>query len=275
MRRLGLAAVRASAAVLGVVGIGLAPPAAPDAPPPVTVRVPPAGDPAWRPVEFPSIPRHTQWDAIEVDGEPVWRAVSRCSASGMAVPLEGIDLSSTPILRWRWKVDEPLPPQDEGTVAGDDFAARVSLLFRFDPADTSWRARMERRIGRWLWGVEPPSAALFFVWSSRQPAGSEWDHPNEPGNPVIALRSAEDGGWHEERVDVEALRQRLLPGVHTPVAGLALMTDSDQSCAEAGAEYGGFRFELRAEPPAPTARPGEPDAGGDAKRGPAEPAPAP
>jgi len=38
---------------------------------------------AWRPVEFPKIPRHTVYSIVEDDGNPVLKAVSRASASGL------------------------------------------------------------------------------------------------------------------------------------------------------------------------------------------------
>ena len=222
------------------------------------VELPPPGDERWKPVEFPSIEKHTRYEAVEADGAPAWRAQGQCSASGRAVALDDIDLTQTPILRWRWKVDPGLPRLDERTKAGDDFAARVYVLFRFDPKQASWRERLMARAARALYDTDLPGGALNYVWSSAQARGSDWQSVYQSTSHLVALRAPDDRGWFEERVDLAADRQRFIPEVKTAIAGLAIMTDSDQSCAEATAWYSSIRFEARdaadaaaASPPAP------------------------
>lgn len=213
--------------------------------------LPEPGDPAWRRVEFPSIPDHTRYDALADADGPVWRATGVCSASGRALALDGIDLEATPILRWRWKVDRPLPRLEETTKAGDDFAARVYVLFRFDPEQASWMDRLKRSAARALYDTDLPGGALNYVWSSSQARGATWQSPYQATSRMVALRTRADEGWFEEEVDLAEAQRLLIPTVTTPVVGIAIMTDSDQSCSETTAWYADLRFEARSAAPPP------------------------
>ena len=64
-------------------------------------KTPPAG---WEPLTFPKIPHHTDYELVKDGGGIVVKAVSKAAASGLTRKI-AIDLKKTPILQWRWKVD--------------------------------------------------------------------------------------------------------------------------------------------------------------------------
>ncbi len=205
--------------------------------------LPQPGASAWAPLRFRSVPRQTTYTPIP-GGHGV-RAEADCAASALVLPLEAIDLARTPVLRWRWHVEQPLEIEDERIRAGDDFAARVYLMFRFEPDRASFFERARQRLGSRLFGTEMPGSVLSFVWTSREAPGSRWTNPFAAETKMIALARGGASEWRDEAVDVVAEYRRTY--AHGPPAPLALgiMTDADNACQYAAARYADFRFTER------------------------------
>ena len=214
--------------------------------------------PEWLDQTFPSIPRHTRYEVVSVSprpgraARPAFLAHSDCSASGKILPLEGVDLDPTPFLHWSWKIVRGLDVASERTAAGDDFAARVYVLFAFDSDRASLSDRIAHRLSASLRGEAVPGGALNYVFASRVAAGSSWRNPSQSRARMIALRTGSlaaakplesSEGWHHETVDVQADRARLFSSdVSRTIVALALMTDSDDTCTSATALYSDFCF---------------------------------
>ena len=163
------------------------------------------------------------------------------------LPLEGVDPERWPRLAWRWRILQGLEVPDERVKAGDDFAARVYVLFDFDPARESWLGRAQRRLAEARFGEDLPWETLSYVWASGAERGAEWVSPYTDRAHVVVLqtgsaRAPAQGGWRQQVVDFRADARRLLGEPLPPLRGIALMTDSDQSCAEASAEFADFRL---------------------------------
>jgi hypothetical protein len=202
--------------------------------------LPQPGASAWAPLRFRSVPRQTNYTPIP-GGHGV-RAEADCAASALVLPLEAIDLDRTPVLRWRWHVEQTLEIEDERIREGDDFAARVYLMFRFEPDRASFFERARQRLGSRLFGTEMPGSVLSFVWTSGEAPGSRWTNPFAAETKMIALARGEASDWRDEAVDVVAEYRRTY--AHGPPAPLALgiMTDTDNACQHATARYADFRF---------------------------------
>jgi hypothetical protein len=199
----------------------------------------------FEPLAFPRIERRTRY-RTEREGEAaVIRAESECAASGLLRDLSGFELAKAPLLRWRWRVDQGLPPADERVKANDDFAARVYVAFPFEPARAGLLERASRRLASALWGESLPGSALSYVWSSSAPVGARWPNPYAASSRTIVAASGGASGWRDVEVDLLADWAREFR--HPPPAPLflALMTDTDDRCLVARAAYAGFRFAPR------------------------------
>jgi len=172
------------------------------------------------------------------------RAVSNCSASGLVFPLDdsAIDLAETPWLHWRWRVDRGLDVSEEQTRGGDDFAARVYVMFQLDRARVSLFARLRHRLAQSIYGDHTPGSALTFVWSSHIAPGTTWDNPYTSRAKMIALTRGPHTSWRSESVDVPTRYRELFGAEPPPLLGIALMSDSDDSCQQAEARFGSFAF---------------------------------
>jgi hypothetical protein len=202
------------------------------------------GDPAWRPIEFPKVPAHTRYEVERVEGRAVWKATSECSASGMLLPLADIDLRRTPLLSWSWRVVAGPMPSDERTRQGDDFAARVYVLFPFESDGAPFWQIAARRLVERVYGRELPGPTLNYVWTFRVGQGERWPNPSTDSARMIALRSQgrASRGWRSELVDVASDRSELSPQPHRPPIALAIMSDTDDTCSHAEAWFADFRF---------------------------------
>lgn len=156
--------------------------------------------------------------------------------------LSQIDLKATPVLHWRWRVLEPLSGADERTKAGDDFAARVYVMFEFEPERASWFERAQRQVGESLYGRQLPGAALAFVWTQRVAPGTTWTSPYTDETKMMALATGAGEEWKSESIDVHSAFADAFGYTAPRAVGLAVMTDADNTCRKARAQFDGFRF---------------------------------
>jgi hypothetical protein len=167
----------------------------------------------------------TQYRLVEDDGVKVLKAESAAGASGL-FRKQKIDLTRTPFLSWRWRVENGLGKLNEQSKAGDDYPARVYVVI--DGGLAFWRKK-----------------ALNYVWASNSPKGKVW--PNAfAGRQVmmIALRSSGDQAsvWYQEKRNVRRdLREQFGEDIRS-VDGVAIMTDTDNAGGRAAAYYGDIFF---------------------------------
>ncbi len=209
------------------------------------VRLSPPGGAAWRPLELPKVERKTDYEVVTRGGAAVLRAVSQCSASALAHPLDRVDLGRTPRLRWRWKIEAALDIPDERSKAGDDFAARIYVMFRFDPARASLWERWRHRLATRRYGELVPGDAINYVWTSGLEAGTRWDNPYTEASKMVSLGRGPLPDWRTEEVDVAADYATLFGRSPPRMLALAVMSDSDNSCGRAVAYFADFAFAAR------------------------------
>lgn len=200
------------------------------------------GTNGWSPLHFPKIKQHTRYVVIDTGPERFLQAESNCSASAMYVPADHVDLSETPRLFWRWRVDRGLTIADERAKAGDDFAARVYVMFKFDPEHASFWQRARHAVATTIYGEEIPGEAINYVWTSNEPAGTRWDNPFASTSKTVSRGPGPLARWRTEEVDVRSDYVYLFGHEPPPILAVGVMTDSDNSCQEATARYGELGF---------------------------------
>ena len=165
----------------------------------------------------------TRYRRVRADGCTVLRAESDGSASGLVRRIR-VDLTSTPILNWSWRVDNTLADVDEHSKAGD-YPAR--LYVAVSGGVLFWRTR-----------------ALNYVWSSHQPLGASWPNAFTGNARMLAVASgpAHAGEWRHYRRDVRADLRRLLDEDIDAIDAVAIMTDTDNSGQHVIAYYGDIYF---------------------------------
>jgi len=207
------------------------------------------GDQSWKPLTFRSIEKTTKYErSTDPDGRSAYRAVSECSSSAMTLRLpEDFDLARTPRLAWRWRIEKGLDPHDETVIKGDDFAAQVYVLFRFDTDRASLWRRLEHRLAEQVFGADIPGVAISYVWSSQASPGAHWTSPDADAAKILVLETAskddESHRWREAIVDLAADARRVFdPPPRLQPYAIGLMADADNTCSEAIAWFSDFRL---------------------------------
>ncbi|MFZ5774953.1 MAG: DUF3047 domain-containing protein [Thermodesulfobacteriota bacterium] len=147
------------------------------------------------------------------------RAESAGTASGLFHKID-YDPKEQPILRWRWKIARPLAKGDERSKAGDDYAARLYVVF---PSPLFWKTR-----------------ALNYIWANRLPKDGMVANAYTANAMMIAVESgpAQAGQWLSEERNVHEDYKRAFGEEPPQVGAIAIMTDTDNTGETATAWYG-------------------------------------
>lgn len=155
-----------------------------------------------------------------------------------------IDLGRTPVLCWSWRVEAPVAGADLYRRSGDDYAARVYLMFSVAPQHLGLATRGRLALARAIWGKAVPDAAINYVWDNQNPPGTEVANAYTDRAMMSVLRSgsAEARRWQSERRDVGADFERLFGHPPQRLEALAVASDTDNTHGSALAGFADFRF---------------------------------
>ncbi|MDY6943820.1 MAG: DUF3047 domain-containing protein [Pseudomonadota bacterium] len=179
----------------------------------------------------------SRWGVRSFAGQTVYRLagedelpgtlLAQCDASASALYLrQRVDLRKTPVLNWSWRVDQPFEGLDEQTKGGDDYAARVYVVY-----GDGWR----------IWRTR----AINYAWTGSEPAGRHWPNAFTDQAMMVAVRSgpsASTDGWYTERRDVRADFRRYFNMSIEQIDGVAIMTDCDNAGGQGVGRYRNIYF---------------------------------
>lgn len=162
----------------------------------------------------------TRYSLAEIDGTTVLKAHSDASASGLYYRKK-IDLDKTPYLNWSWRVDKLQDNLNERSKRGDDYPARIYVVFSSGP---------------FVW----QQVALNYVWSNNQNPGSAWKSAYTRQSQMLALQGGDErkGQWVTEKRNLREDLKRYFGNKKRKVQAIAIMTDSDNSGGEYTSYYG-------------------------------------
>ena len=169
--------------------------------------------------ESKSFKGKTEYRLLTEEGRTVVKASSHDSASGLIRKIR-FQPSKHRYLRWSWKIDHTIKGGDEKSKNGDDYAARVYVVFP----------------GRYFWQTK----ALVYIWANKLPVGAHVPNPFTSNAKMLAVESGNEkaGQWVSEELDLLA-DYRLLFGTDPPEAeAIAIMTDTDNTGGSAEAWFG-------------------------------------
>lgn len=161
----------------------------------------------------------TSYTLVKDNGRTILKAHSNKAASGYIKKIS-VDPKRFPLLRWSWKVAGVNPKEDITQKSGDDFVARVYVVF---PRTFFWRMR-----------------AINYVWSSRMPKESVEPSPYTGNVKIVAVESGpgKAGEWISEERNIYEDYRRLFGEEPPEIGAIAVMTDTDNTQTDAVAWYG-------------------------------------
>jgi len=177
--------------------------------------------PQWERRDFQG---KTAYTVIKEGEGHILKAESNASASGLIYRLT-YDPKEYPILTWRWKVENIIQRGDETKKEGDDYAARVYIIFPH-------------------WFL-PLSKTINYIWANKVPKGKHITSPYYAKDIMFAVESGEEniGRWIVEKRNVYEDFKNLFGTEPPDVGGIAIMTDTDNTGETARAYYDDIRIE--------------------------------
>lgn len=178
-------------------------------------------NPRW---EKKSFQGETSYTVVPDGGGHVLRAQSHGTASGLVFKKE-YRLQDYPLLIWRWKVRGIIPNGDETTKSGDDFAARVYVIFP-----------------HWFF---PRTRTISYVWGNKLAKGTAIPSPYTGNALIVAVESGAEkiGEWQTARRNVLEDYRNLFREEPPKVGAIAIMTDTDNTNTSAEAWYDDLQIE--------------------------------
>lgn len=161
----------------------------------------------------------TEYRLVKEDGHVVVNASSHAAASGLVRKIH-FDPLKYRYLRWSWKVSHTIEGGDEKSKNGDDYAARVYVVFP----------------GRHFWQMK----AINYIWANKLPKGKFVSSPFATDSKMVAVESGNGkaGQWITEERDLLGDYQRLFGDSPQEAEAIAIMTDTDNTGGSAEAWYG-------------------------------------
>lgn len=173
-------------------------------------------DPGWREKKFAG--RTTYTSSVE-DGILCLKATSTAAASALIYEIK-FSAEEYPLLIWKWKIKNIIAGGDARKKEGDDYAARVYVIF---PSTLFWKTR-----------------AINYIWANRLPKGSALPNPFVKNAIMVAVESgaAAAGTWKQEKRNIREDYRQYFGGEPPGIGGIAVMTDTDNTGQSATAWYG-------------------------------------
>jgi len=161
----------------------------------------------------------TDYRLVKEDGQTVVKATSHDSASGM-IRKTHFQPSKHRYLRWSWKITDTIKNGDEKLKRGDDYAARVYVVFP----------------GRYFWQMK----AINYIWANKLTKGNFLPSVYAADSKMVAVESGNGkaGQWLNEERDLLADYRSMFGTEPLEVEAIAIMTDTDNTGGTAEAWYG-------------------------------------
>jgi len=183
----------------------------------------------WKHYQFPKVDRLSEYSVVAIGNDSVLRTSSDNSASALLLQ-KTFKVDSFPVLRWRWKVQNIYQNGDEVTKAGDDYALRIYVNFKYEPEYASFLDRAKYSMAKAIFGEYPPHSALSYIWANRTHNKRILPNPfQKEKTKMVIVREGKAclGVWKTEEVNILENYREAFGRAPPDIASLAIMNDSD------------------------------------------------
>ncbi|MCH8494613.1 MAG: DUF3047 domain-containing protein [Balneolales bacterium] len=195
----------------------------------------------WKPMTFRGI-NHTEYQLVTIDDRTAVKAFADNASSGL-IHRKNIDLEEFPIIEWSWRVENILEGGDVTRKSGDDYPARIYVIFDYDLSNLSWGQRNMIRALRTFYG-DVPARAINYIYTNSSEIGTIVKNPYTDLVTMVVVDSGEDhfGEWRSFSRNIYDDYIQIYNEPPPPVAAIAIMTDSDDTGEKATAYFGDILF---------------------------------
>lgn len=207
----------------------------------------------WAPLGLHNVRNRTQYALVDDAGKTVLRAESSAAASGLSRKLHA-DPAEYPLLRWRWKVSNTLKGGDVFKKEGDDYPARIYVMFDYPVEKLPFDERRKLRMARALHDPDLPAATLCYVWDSKAPPGTITPSTYTDRVRMVVVESgrARVKRWVDVERDVYRDFRAAFGEDPPAITAIAVATDTDNTGETVTAWYGDISLHKRAVSASPS-----------------------
>lgn len=200
----------------------------------------------WQRIPLNERKTPTDWSLEADDGVTVLAAHARASVS-LVMRAASIDPRRTPVVAWRWKIDAHPAEADNAQASKEDSAARLVFVFDGDRSTLPLADRAVMRVAKSLSGRDMPYATLMYVVSGVAAVDAVVPNPHTRRVQMVVASGAAQvtGRWVEVSRDLAADFRRAFGEAPGRVLAYGVMSDTDNTGAEARAWYGDIAFRPR------------------------------
>lgn len=197
----------------------------------------------WQLQTIKNIPRRTSYTLVDDSGTVVVRAESQSSFAALTRKIR-IDPREYPIVKWRWKTSGVYRKGDATRKEGDDYPARLYIVFEYQPETLSAWEKLQYQAARLLYGEYPPTAAINYIWANRTPVGSVLPNAFTKRAMMFVLESGDHkrDTWVEEQRDVYADYLQAFDREPPAITAVAIANDSDNTGESSVSFFGDIEF---------------------------------
>lgn len=194
---------------------------------------------AWNELTFGSIDEHTSYSLVKDQNINVVKAESNKSASGLTKVIR-FNPKEYPYLSWRWKVNKAIPATDVTKKSGDDYAARIYVMFDYDVKDLPKDEQSQVNWYKFFNGKLPPLATLNYIWANKMAVGDIVSSAYTKRVKMLALKNKNSAlqQWHVEERNIYEDYKKAFGEEPKEVISLAIMTDTDNTNSMAESYFG-------------------------------------
>lgn len=184
----------------------------------------------WQPQPFAKISRHSSYTAVRYEGRTCLLMESDNSASALVLK-QPFNVYEFPLLTWRWKISNLYRKGDSSRKDGDDYPARLYVMFAYDPEQAPLGKRIKYQVAKTVYGQYPPDSSISYIWDNQVSNAPVITNAYTGAAKMIPVSAGWDtvNTWQEYTVDI-VRDYRLAFGQNPPAtATLAVMNDSDNT----------------------------------------------
>ena len=184
----------------------------------------------WVAWEFDRVDRPSKYEIVEKAGRSVLRMESIGGGSGL-IGQEHLRAEEGLSLRWRWRADRLPEVSDPLRRSGDDFAARIYVIFEQDEDEAGWLERWALRNAPFRDEGILPERGIAYALTDH--TGLPDHYPNPYSSRVVmfpvTLDESETGEWQDAESNPVADYRKAFADAPPERFRLAIMCDSDDS----------------------------------------------
>ena len=188
----------------------------------------------WQPFTFPNISVSSTY-RLTTEGSITCLHMESDGGASALVFSESFNVYDYPKLKWRWKVENIYQKGDNRRKQGDDYPARLYVMFHYDDETASFAKQIKYGVAKLLYGEYPPDSSLNYIWANRDDAAAVITNAYTDQAKMIPVSRGEKGlgSWQTYAVDVVMDYRNAFHKEPPTQATIAVMIDADDT-GEAG-----------------------------------------